>query len=116
MRVKVDDLVEVIAGDDCGVRGKVLSVNGQTGKVVVEGVNRVYKHVRRSQRNPQGGRLSKEMPVPVSNVMVVCPRTNQPTRVGYRYLADGSKERYAKVSGESLGVVSPPRAAHAKKS
>jgi large subunit ribosomal protein L24 len=93
-----------------------LSVNGQTGKVVVEGVNRVRKHVRRSQRNPQGGRLAKEMPVPVSNVMVVCPRTNQPTRVGYRYLADGSKERYAKVSGESLGVVSPPRAARAKKS
>lgn len=115
MRVKVDDLVEVIAGDDRGVRGKVLSVDGQTGKAIVEGVNRVYKHVRRSQRNPQGGRLSKEMPVPVSNIMVVCPKTNRKTKVGYRYLDDGSKERYAKVSGESLGVVSPARAAYAKK-
>ena len=55
--------MEVIAGDDRGVRGKVLRVDREAGKVVVEGVNRVYKHVRRSQKNPQGGRLSKEMPI-----------------------------------------------------
>ena len=96
MHIKVDDIVEVIAGDDRGERGKVLAVDREAGKVVVEGVNRVYKHVRRSQRNPQGGRLSKEMPIQVSNVMLVCPQTNKPTRVGYRYLDDGSKERYAK--------------------
>jgi large subunit ribosomal protein L24 len=116
MQIKVDDMVEVISGDDRGVRGKVISVDGQTGKVIVEGVNRVYKHVRRSQRNPQGGRLSKEMPIRVSNVMVVCPVTTQPTRVGYRYLEDGSKERYAKRSGASLGVVSPPKKSYAKQS
>ena len=81
MHIKVDDMVEVIAGDDKGERGKVLSVDGKAGKVVVEGVNRVYKHMRRSQRNPQGGRLSKEMPIDASNVMVVCPKTNKPTRV-----------------------------------
>ena len=116
MFIKVDDVVEVISGDDTGVRGKVLSVDGETNKVVVEGVARVYKHVRRSQKNPQGGRLSKEMPIPVSNVMLICPKTNKPTRVGYRYLDDGSKERFAKRSGESLGVISPPRPAYAKKS
>jgi large subunit ribosomal protein L24 len=116
MHVKVDDNVEVIAGNYRGERGKVLAVDGKAGKVVVEGVNRVYKHVRRSQRNPQGGRLSKEMPIDASNVMVVCPQTNKPTRVGYRYLDDGSKERYAKRSGSSLGVVSPPKEAHARKS
>ena len=84
--------------------------------MIVEGVNRVYKHVRRSQRNPQGGRLSKEMPILISNVMVVCPQSNKPTRIGFRYLDDGSKERFAKRSGVSLGVVSPPKTRHASKS
>ena len=69
MHIRVKDTVEVITGDDRGVRGKVLSVDRSAGKLLVEGVNRVYKHVRRSQRNPQGGRLSKEMPVQMSNVL-----------------------------------------------
>jgi large subunit ribosomal protein L24 len=114
MLIKSGDTVRVIAGDDNGVEGKVLSVDRAAGKVVVEGVNRVYKHVRRSQRNPQGGRLSKEMPVNVSNVMLLCPQTRKPTRVGVRYLADGSKERYAKVSGASLGVMAPAKPRYAK--
>ena len=116
MNIKVNDMVEVIAGDDQGVRGKVLSVDRHSRKLIIEGVNRVYKHVRRSQKNPQGGRLSKEMPVDASNVMLICPQTNQPTRVGIRYLADGSKERFSKKSGASLGAISPPKAAYAKKS
>lgn len=114
MLIKVNDEVMVIAGDDKGVTGKVLRVDGKSGKLVVEGVNRVYKHVRRSQRNPQGGRLSKEMPINASNVMLVCPQTRKPTRVGVRYLADGRKERYAKRSGVSLGEIAPARAAYAK--
>ena len=96
-------------------RGKVLRVDREKGRVLVEGVNRVYKHVRRSQRNPQGGRLSKEMPVDASNVKLICPQTNRPTRVGVRYLPDGSKERYAKVSGASMGVIAPARPAYASK-
>ena len=108
-------MVQVVSGDDRGVQGKVLRVDGAAGKVVVEGVNRVYKHVRKSQRNPQGGRLSKEMAVDASNVMLVCPKTGKPTHVGLRYQDDGSKERYAKCSGASLGAVSPPRARYAKK-
>ncbi len=114
MHIKTGDIVRVITGDDRGVEGKVLSVDREAGKVVVEGVNRVYKHVRKSQRNPQGGRLSKEMPIDVSNVALLCPQTRKPTRVGVRYLPDGSKERYAKVSGASLGVISPPRPKYAK--
>ncbi len=114
MLVKVNDEVEVIAGDDKGVRGKVLSVNGKTKKVIVEGVDRVYKHVRPSQRNPQGGRLSKEMPIDASNVMLICPKTNKPTRVGVRYRADGTKERYSKASGAAMGDLSPPRPAYAQ--
>ena len=116
MLIRVNDMVLVISGDDAGARGKVLSVDRQAGTIVVEGVNRVYKHVRRSQKNPQGGRLSKEMPIRACNVMLICPQTNKPTRVGVRYLPDGSKERYSKRSGVSMGVIAPPRAAYAKKS
>ena len=109
MHIKVGDMVQVISGADRGVRGKVLIVNHEAAKVVVEGVGRVYKHVRRSQKNPQGGRLSKEMPIEIAKVMLICPQTNQPTRVGFRVLEDGSKERYAKRSKVALGTVSPPR-------
>ena len=116
MHIRLNDMVEVIAGDDRGQRGKVLAVDPAAEKIIVEGVNRVYKHVRRSQRNPQGGRLSKEMPIPMSNVMLICPQSNKRTRVGYRYQADGTKERYAKRSGVSLGNISPARPRYAKKS
>ncbi len=115
MKIKTGDIVEVISGDDRRQRGKVLSVDHATERVLVEGVNLVYKHVRRSQKNPQGGRLRKEMPVRASNVMIVCPATNKRSRIGFRYLADGSKERFAKVSGATLGTVAPARAAYAKK-
>ncbi|HEY2827714.1 MAG TPA: 50S ribosomal protein L24 [Pirellulales bacterium] len=109
MHIRQDDIVEVIAGDDRGNRGKVLRVLPKNGKVVVEGVNRVYKHMKRSQKNPQGGRLSKEMPVSISNVMLVDPSSDKPTRVGVRVNKDGSRERYSKQSGASLGAVSAIR-------
>ncbi len=114
MLIKVGDTVQVMRGEDRGERGKVLRVDEAAGKVLVEGINRVFKHVRRSQKNPQGGRLEKEMPISVSNVMLLDPNSGQPTRVGLRYLDDGSKERYAKRSGASLGVISPPRPRYAK--
>ena len=114
MHLRVDDTVEVMTGDDRGVRGRILSVDREAGKVIVEGVNRVYKHVRRSQKNPQGGRLSKEMPVQMSNVLLVCSSCSQPSRTGARYTDDGSKERYCKKCGSSDGRISPPRAAYAK--
>jgi len=115
MHIRKGDNVVVMAGDDRDKRGKVLRVLPKEGKVVVEGINRVYKHVKPNRRNPQGGRLSKEMPLDISNVMLVDPQTNKPTRVGYRYLPDGTKERYAKRSGASLGTVSPPNPRRAKK-
>jgi large subunit ribosomal protein L24 len=96
MFLRKDDMVEVIAGDDKGTRGKVLRILRSKGKVVVEGVNRVYRHLKPSRKNPQGGRLSKEMPVDASNVALIHPATNRPTRVGVRHLPDGSKELYAK--------------------
>ena len=120
MHVRKDDLVEVIAGDDAAaLKGrpvKVTRVLPDEGKVVVEGVNRVYKHVKPNRRNPQGGRLSKEMPIDASNVMLIDPQTNEATRVGIRYQADGTKELYAKKSGATLRRIGPPRKAYAKKS
>lgn len=114
MHIKTNDIVEVLAGDDKGVRGKVLKVDRQAGKLIVEGVNRVYKHVRRSQRNPQGGRLSKEMPVQISNVLLVCPKCSKASRTGARLAADGVKERYCKKCGAGIGELAPARKSQTK--
>ena len=105
MLIRKGDMVRVVTGDDKGATGRVLRVLTDRNKLVVEGVNRVYRHLKPSRRNPQGGRLSKEMPVDVSNVMLIDPTSNKPTRVGVRINADGSKERYAKRSGASLGRI-----------
>jgi large subunit ribosomal protein L24 len=107
MYIKANDTVEVMAGDDKGQRGKVLSIDRRAGRLVVEGVNRVYKHVRRSQKNPQGGRLSKEMPVQISNVLLFCNKCNRGVRTGARLQKDGTKERFCKKCGGALGVITP---------
>ena len=114
MNFRVNDEVEVIAGADKGHRGKILKIDRKKNKLIVEGAGRVWKHVRRSQKNPQGGRLNKEMPIAASNVMLVDPSTGSKTRVGVRHLDDGKKERYAKASGASLGLIAPARARYAK--
>jgi large subunit ribosomal protein L24 len=105
MHIKKGDQVVVIAGADKGRTGEVIRVDAAARKVLVQGVNRVYRHLRPSRQNPQGGRIQKEMPVDISNVLPVDPKTNQPTRVGFRLAEDGSKERFARKSGETLGVV-----------
>lgn len=116
MHIRIHDIVEVITGDDKGKRGKVIAVNRENGKVTVQGVNLVYRHLKPSRANPQGGRLSKEMPLQVSNVQLIDPSTNKPTRVGTRYNPDGSKELYAKKSGTLLRVLSKANPKYAKKS
>lgn len=103
--VKKGDMVGVIAGDDKGKTGEVIRVFPRNQKVLVQGVNRVYRHLRPSRRHPHGGRIQKEMPISISNVLPIDPKTNQPTRVGFRINEDGSKERIAKKSGQSLGIV-----------
>ena len=120
MHIKKDDTVEVITGDDAGTpsartTGRVLSVLPEENKVVVEGVNRVYKHLKPNRRNPQGGRLSKEMPIAASNVLLFCQNCRRGVRNGHRYAPDGHKERYCKACGTGLGVLSKPRAKYAKK-
>ena len=85
---RIDDEVVVIAGADKGHKGKILKIDRKKNKIVVEGAGRVWKHVRRSQKNPQGGRLNKEMPIAASNVMMIDPVTGQATRIGLRFLAE----------------------------
>jgi large subunit ribosomal protein L24 len=120
MHIRKDDQVEVITGDDKGTAkerkiAKVLRVIPARNKIVVEGVNRVYKHLRPSQKNPQGGRLSKEMPIDVSNVMLYCSKCNRGVRMGRRFTSDGQKQRYCKHCGTSLGNVGPKKPARAAK-
>jgi large subunit ribosomal protein L24 len=114
MHIRVDDIVEVIAGED-KIRGKVMKVLRDENRVIVEGVNRVYRHIKRSQKNPQGGRLSKEMPVDLSNVMLVCTSCNQPARTGVKFRPDGTKERVCKKCNAAIGVIAPAKKAHAGK-
>jgi large subunit ribosomal protein L24 len=114
MHIRIDDIVEVITGED-RVRAKVLKVLRDEGKVVVEGVNRVYRHIRRSQKNVQGGRLSKEMPISISNVLLVCTACGKPARTGARFRQDGTKERYCKKCKAAIGVIAPPRPSRAGK-
>ncbi len=113
MLIRTGDTVEVIAGNDRGQKSKVLKVDRSTGKAVVEGVNRVKKHIRRSQKYPQGGVLSKEMPVQLSNVKYFCPSCGKAVRLGARFLEDGSKERFCRKCGASAGQVAPAKTAHA---
>jgi large subunit ribosomal protein L24 len=109
MRIRTGDEVKVIAGVDKGTVAEVLRTIPDADKVVVKGVNLVYKHVRPSQKNQKGGRVSKEMPVHVSNVMLMSKAANRPTRVGVRFTAEGQKERYCKVTGASLGNIGAPK-------
>ncbi|KSU78489.1 50S ribosomal protein L24 [Fictibacillus enclensis] len=100
MHVKKGDKVQVISGKDKGKQGVILEAYPKQNRVLVEGVNIVKKHSKPSQANPQGGIVSLEAPVHVSNVMPLDPKTNVPTRVGYKEV-DGKKVRVAK-SGEVL--------------
>ena len=106
MRIKVGDEVEVIAGEDKGLRGKVQRVVKKDNRVVVSGVNIVKKHQRPQstggRTQAQGGIIEFEAPIHVSNVMLVCPQTGQPTRVGIRRDEEGRRLRYSKKSGEPL--------------
>ena len=117
MHVRKDDMVQVMTGDDAekGRARRVLRVLPDVNKVVVEGVNRVYKHVKPNRRNPQGGRLSKEMPIAAANVQLWCPTCKHGVRVGKRYTDDGRKERFCKKCGTALGALSKARPKYARK-
>lgn len=102
-RVKSGDVVMVIAGADKGKTGRVLRILGDRNRVVVEGINRVWKHVRPNQRNPQGGRIQKDAPIHLSNVMPVDPATGRGARV--RVKIDGSRKTRVTARGTDLGAI-----------
>jgi large subunit ribosomal protein L24 len=87
-RIRKDDIVEVISGDHKGAKGKVLRVISERGRVLVEGVNMVWKHLRKSQRHPQGGRIQKEAPLPLAKVQPVDPKTGRGTRIRFEVKRD----------------------------
>lgn len=114
MLIRTNDQVVIIAGDDKDpAPRKVLKVLPAKGKILVEGVNRVYKHLRPSQRNQQGGRLSREMPIDASNVLLYCTACHRGVRVSHRFDANGQKHRHCKKCNADLGAVGPAKPNHA---
>ncbi len=103
-KIKSGDTVQLITGIDKGKRGKVLRVLKESDKVLVEGMNQAWKHVKPTQQNPKGERRRIDRPVHTSNVMVVDPELDKPTRVRFEE-RDGAKHRVAVKSGASLGRV-----------
>ena len=102
--LKKGDRVRVISGKDKGKEGKILVAFPAENKVIVEGVSVASRHSKPTQTNPQGGIVKKETPIYASKVMLVCPNTGKPTRIGHAFLEDGRKVRVAKVSGEVVDL------------
>lgn len=96
IRIKKDDKVKVLTGKDKGKIGKVLKVNKKTNRVVVENINMVKVHQKPSQANPQGGIADKNMPIHISNLMIMCNSCVKPTRIGIKQLDDGKRVRICK--------------------
>lgn len=117
MRIKRGDQVQVITGNHKGKEVRtVISVLEDGQRLVVEGVNRVLKHVKRGHpKSPQGGRLQLELPIQASNVALYCQTCGKGTRTGVRYLEDGSKERHCKKCGKSQGQLSKANPKYATK-
>ena len=101
VHVKSGDTVAVISGKDRGARGKVMAVSPKEGKVIVEKVNVVKKHVKPRKMGEQGGIIKKETPIYACKVMVVCPKCGKATRVAHK-IADGKKSRVCKKCGADL--------------
>ena len=102
-KIKKGDKVIVLTGRSKGKVGEVLTVMPDEDKAMVQGVNMVKRHTKPSQTS-QGGIIEKELPIELSNLAHVDPKTNEPTRVGFKTLEDGRKVRYAKRSGEVIDV------------
>ncbi len=107
MKIKKNDMVFVIAGNDKGKTGKVLKVFPKNNKVIIEGINIRKKHTKPSQKNPQGGILEIELPINASNIMILDPKTDEPTRLGAQIILDentGKKKRarISRATGEMI--------------
>ena len=107
MKVHKDDQIVVISGNDSGKRGRVLKVFPEKNRIIVEGVNFIKRHTKPSQKQTQGGIVTKEASINVSNVMVICPKCNHKTKIGIKKITDENKNksfriRYCKKCDEML--------------
>ncbi|MEM7166275.1 MAG: 50S ribosomal protein L24 [Planctomycetota bacterium] len=102
LRLRRGDTVQVISGDEKGQRGKILRVDLEKHRVIVQGVNLVYKHIRRSQQYPQGGRIQKEAPIHMSNVMLYSEDEGRPVRVRVNKNDKGRNQRISAQSGKPI--------------
>jgi large subunit ribosomal protein L24 len=106
-RLKKNDLVKVLSGNAKGTTGKILFIDRKKARVIVEGVNIIHRHTKPNQKNPQGGIVKREAPINISNVQLMCPKTNMPTRIGTEVVKDQTtgkikRMRKSKKSGEIL--------------
>ena len=102
MRLRTEDNVMVIRGRDKGKQGRIQQVFVKQGKILVEGINMVKRHQKPQQGVAQGGIIQKELPLRIENVMLVCPNCTDPSRLGFRFLADGTKARFCKKCEEVI--------------
>jgi large subunit ribosomal protein L24 len=102
MKIKKNDTVKVVAGNYKGMEGKVLKVYPRTERIIVEKVNLIKRHTRQASQAEKGGIIEKEAPISISNVVLVCPKCNKPTKTGTARLADGRKVRRCKKCSETL--------------
>ena len=102
MNIRRDDTVLVLSGNDKGKRGRVLRVIPEKDRLIVEGIHMMKKHTKPTQRDPQGGIVEREAPIHASNVMVIDPHNDEPTRIGKKRLDDGRSVRVAARSGEMI--------------
>ena len=102
MSIRKNDIVQIITGEEKGKKGKVLSVDTASGRVLVEGVNFIWKHLRRSQQHPHGARIQKEASLHLSNVRIECQSCNKLTRSVSKKLEDGTRARICKKCGQTV--------------
>ena len=101
-KIKKNDIVYILSGKDKGKTGKVFMVNAKAGKALVEGINYVKKHMRKTKQDQQGGIIQKESPIQLSNLALFCKSCNSPASTGVHILADGTKSRFCKTCKEVL--------------
>ncbi len=102
LRIRKNDIVMVTSGKDKGKTGKVLSVSKDTSRILVEGINRMKKHMRRTQENQKGGVVEIERPLSFSNVMFYCKNCNRPVKIGFSNSKDNTKVRFCKRCKQTL--------------
>lgn len=101
MKIKINDKVKILAGKDSGKSGKVIKALPKQAKVVVEGLNVVKKHIK-GGRGQKGQKVTVAMPIDISNALLICPNCSKATRVGYKILENGDKQRVCKKCGQII--------------